>query len=58
MATAETGKNFDAQESIAIDILSTYQDDQSVASEFKITVNHTEALYVVDVIAINNGGKI
>ena len=57
-AIAETRKNFEAQESITIDVLSTYQNDQSVAAELKITVDHTEELYVIDVITINDEGKI
>ena len=57
-ALDETRKNFDNADSINIDVLSTYQNDDTVAAELKITVDHKKILYVVDVISINAKGKI
>lgn len=57
-ALMETRKNFEAAESIRIEILSTYGNTHSVAAELKITVDNIEELYVVDVISVNSEGKI
>lgn len=57
-ALRETQKNFEAAQSIAIDVLKTYENEDTVAAELKITVNKTEVLYVVDVITFNASGKI
>lgn len=58
MAIAETRKNFEAQESIVIDVITTYENEQSIAAELKITIDHTEELYVVDVITFNERHQI
>ena len=58
IALKETQKNFDAADSLIIEILSTYEGGNTVAAELKIIVNESEELYVVDVITFNNSGKI
>lgn len=57
-ALAETKKNFEAANSIAIDVLSTLSNENSVAAELKIVVDQYEELYVVDVVSFNADGKI
>ncbi len=57
-ALDETKKNFNAAKSIEIDVLSTYEDMDTVAAELKITVDANEELHVVDVITFNTQGKI
>ncbi|NHF58636.1 nuclear transport factor 2 family protein [Flavobacteriaceae bacterium TP-CH-4] len=57
-ALKETRKNFEAAASIAIEVLSTYENEDTVAAELKITVDSIEELYVVDVITMNSEGKI
>lgn len=57
-ALMETRKNFAAADSIDIEVLFTYESENTVAAELKITVDATEELYVVDVITINSDGKI
>ena len=57
-ALAETKKNFNAADSIEIEVLSTYQNDNSVAAELKITVDKSEELFVVDVISFNSENQI
>lgn len=57
-ALSETRKNFEAADAIAIEVLSTYENKNTVAAELKITVNSTEELYVVDVITFNSNAKI
>ena len=57
-ALTETQKNFKAADSIEIDVLSTYENENTVAAELKITVDHTEELFVVDVISFNTARKI
>ncbi len=57
-ALKETRKNFANADSIQIEVLSTYENKDTVAAELKITVDSTEELFVVDVITINSEGKI
>ncbi len=57
-AVDETRKNFANAETIEIEVLSTYENENTVAAELKITVDKTEELYVVDVITINPEGEI
>ena len=57
-ALAETEKNFQSADSIDIEILRTYEADDAVAGELKITVDGTEVLHVVDVVSFNAAGKI
>ena len=58
IALDETRKNFLAADSIEIQVLNTYENENTVAAELKITVDKTEELYVVDVITFNQEGKI
>ena len=58
LALQETQKNFNNADTIQIQVLSTYENDHTVAAELKITVDQTEELYVVDVITINKERKI
>jgi ketosteroid isomerase-like protein len=57
-AVDETRKNFANARTIEIEVLSAYENENTVAAELKITVNTTEELYVVDVITLNTEGKI
>jgi steroid delta-isomerase len=57
-AVAETRKNFAAAESIAIEILNTYETPGVIAGELRITVDQHEVLYVVDVVTFNDESKI
>jgi len=57
-AINETRKNFENADSIEIDVLSTYENKNTVAAELKIVVDSKEELYVVDIITINAEGKI
>jgi ketosteroid isomerase-like protein len=57
-ALLETRKNFESVDSIEIQVLSTYENKNTVAAELKITIDATEELYVVDVITINSESKI
>lgn len=57
-ALRETHKNFEAAATIAIEVLATYESEDTVAAELKITVNTSEVLYVVDVVTFNTEGRI
>lgn len=57
-AVDETRKNFANAETIEIEVLSTYENEDTVAAELKITVDRKEELYVVDIITLNTEGKI
>ncbi len=57
-ALAETKKNFESANTIEIEILTTYENQNAVAAELKITVDDSEVLYVVDVITFNATGQI
>ena len=57
-AICETRKNFEAVSSIEIEVLSTYENVDTIAAELKITVDQTEELYVVDIITFDSRGKI
>lgn len=57
-ALNETRKNFENADSIAITVLDTYENNDTVAAELKIVVDTTEVLYVVDVITFDTEGKI
>ena len=57
-ALHETQKNFTSVKSIKIDVLSLYENENTVAAELKIIINNSEELYVVDVVTINTKGKI
>ena len=55
---AETEKNFQAADTVAIEILHLYQEEQGVAAELRIIVDGKDILYVVDVVTFNTDGKI
>ncbi|MEO0902900.1 MAG: nuclear transport factor 2 family protein [Bacteroidota bacterium] len=57
-ALEETHKNFEAADSIAIEVLQMHEAEDTVAAELKITVDVTEELYVVDIITFNAEGQI
>lgn len=57
-ALEETRKNFEAANSIKIEILSIVENENTVAAELKINVDEIEILYVVDVITFNADGQI
>ena len=58
LALEETQKNFDAVDHLKIDILATYESDDTVAAELRILIDGSEELYVTDVITFNTEGKI
>lgn len=57
-ALAETRKNFDAVQSLSIDVLAAYERDGGVATELKIVVDGRDTLHVVDVFDVDAGGRI
>ncbi len=57
-ALEETKKNFEAADSIGIEVLSTYESENTVAAELKIHVDKFEELHVVDVVTFNSNGHI
>ncbi len=57
-AIDETRKNFETADSIEIEVLSIFENENTVAAELKINVDNTEELYVVDVIVFNSEGQI
>lgn len=57
-ALAETKKNFDAVKTLQIEVLSIYENQNTVAAELKITIDNKEELFVVDVITFNSENKI
>ncbi|WP_298486093.1 nuclear transport factor 2 family protein [uncultured Maribacter sp.] len=57
-ALIETRKNFESASSIEIEVISTFDNVDTLAAELKITVDSTEILYVVDLITINSDCKI
>lgn len=57
-ALRETAKNFTEAESIAINILSIYENSDTVAGELHIMVNGKIDLHVMDVLTFNKQGKV
>jgi len=57
-ALQETLKNFEAADTIAIEVLATYENENTVAAELKIVVDDSEELYVVDVMTVDADHKI
>lgn len=57
-AINETQKNFLSVETLQIDVLDYYENQDTIALELKITIDHKEELYVMDVIKVNSEGKI
>ena len=57
-ALAETQANFDAADSIDIQLLHVYEANDAVAGELRIIVNGRDELFVVDVLDFNSAGQI
>ncbi|WP_374438664.1 nuclear transport factor 2 family protein [Inhella sp.] len=57
-ALAETRKNFEAVQRLAIDVLQLHQSEQAVAAELRILIDGTQELFVTDVIAFDAAGRI
>ena len=57
-ALLETRKNFEAVDSLKIEVLSTYENENTVAAELKITNDATEEIYLVEVSTIVTASKI
>jgi steroid delta-isomerase len=57
-ALAETKTNFDAAQSIHIELLHLYPAPGGIAGELKIVVDGSIELFVVDVLEFNNEGRI
>ena len=57
-AIAETGRNFEASQSIEIQTLGIYEGGDTVAGELRIVVDGKIELHVVDVIGFDPDGKI
>ena len=58
IALKETQKNFDAVNSIEINILEMYENKNTIAAELEIIIDDSEKLYVVDVITLDADSKI
>lgn len=57
-AINETRKNFESADTIEIQPLDIFENQDTVAAELKILVNGTIELHVVDVITFDPNGKI
>jgi len=57
-ALAETHKNFEAVQSLRIDVLAAYEREGSAAAELKIVVDGRDTLFVVDVFDFDAEGRI
>ncbi len=57
-AVAETAKNFASAQSIAIQVLGVYENQNTVSGELRIVVDGSTELYVVDVIDFNAQNQI
>lgn len=57
-AVSETRKNFESVNSLRIEVLSLYENANTVAAELKIVINNSEELFVIDLITINSQKKI
>jgi len=57
-ALAETRKNFEAVQSLAIDVLAAYEREGGAVAELKIVVNGTDTIHVVDVFDFDVEGRI
>ena len=57
-ALAETRKNFESVDSLAIEVLAAYERDAGAASELKIVVNGRDILHVVDMFDFDAEGRI
>lgn len=57
-ALRETKKNFEAVNSLSIEPIYIHESGNTVIAELKIVINGNEDLYVVDIITLNEVGKI
>ncbi|MFO1251533.1 MAG: nuclear transport factor 2 family protein [Inhella sp.] len=57
-ALAETRKNFEAVQSLAIEVLHWHQSEAAVAAELRILIDGKQELFVTDVIAFDAKGRI
>ena len=57
-ALAETRKNFEAVQTLQIDVLAAYEREGGVAAELAITIDGRDVLHVVDVFDIDAQGRI
>lgn len=57
-AINETQKNFLSVDTLQIDVINHYENQDSVALELKITIDSKEEIYAMDVIKVNFEGKI
>lgn len=57
-ALAETRKNFESVQSLAIDVLAACEREGGAAAELKIVINGCDTIYVVDVFDFDAGGRI
>ena len=57
-ALAETRKNFEAVQSLRIDVLAAYEREGGAAAELEILVDGRNTLHVVDVFDIDADGRI
>lgn len=57
-ALAETRKNFDAVDSLVIDVLAAYERPGGVAAELRIVIDGRDTLHVVDVFDVDADGRI
>lgn len=57
-ALAETRKNFEAVQSLAIEVLHLHQSETAVAAELRIRIDGAQELFVTDVIAFDEAGRI
>ena len=57
-ALAETRKNFEAVQSLQIDVLAAYEREGGAASELKIVVDDRDTIFVVDVFDFDANGRI
>jgi len=57
-ALAETRRNFESVEHLAIEVLHLHESSQAVAAELRILINGTQELFVVDVIGFDAQGRI
>ncbi len=55
---AETAKNFASAQSIVIEVLGVYENQNTVSGELRIVVDNSTVLYVVDVIDFDARGQI
>jgi steroid delta-isomerase len=58
IAIAETRANFEAAQSIQIEVLRLFESASSVAGELRIVVDGTTELFVVDVLDFDDQGQI